>query len=80
MLAPRKQLQAAADARKARHAAAKAGQPLPQDQPLNHTRGPGEAAAARWRVSFVARQAIENYFDPDSEPRGALATDTDTRE
>ena len=51
--------------------AAKAGLPAPPGQPHSHVRGPGEAAAARWRVTLVARQAILYYFRPDGiAPRG----------
>ena len=33
-------------------------------------RSPGQAA--RWRVSFIARQSIENWFQPDKLPTGKV--------
>ncbi len=35
-------------------------------------RGPGSTAAARWRISLLARQVVEGYFDPSQEPKGPL--------
>ncbi len=35
-------------------------------------RGPGSTEAARWRVSLLARQAVEHHFDANREPTGNL--------
>ena len=42
-----------------------------QAQPVHTTRvSPG--TAPRWRVSFIARQAICHYFDPSQDPQGRI--------
>ncbi len=38
-------------------------------------KGPGSTSAARWRVSLLARQSVENYFDPSRDPTGSLDSD-----
>ena len=41
------------------------------EQPVETAaRSPGQAP--RWRVSFVARQAVEEYFQPDKKPVGRV--------
>ena len=33
-------------------------------------KGPGDANASRWRVTLLARQVVEHWFDPGQEPVG----------
>ena len=34
-------------------------------------KGPGDANASRWRVTLLARQAVEHWFDPGKQPVGS---------
>ena len=36
------------------------------------TRGPGSTDAARWRITFICRQAVEDYWQPLLAPRGKI--------
>ncbi len=74
VLQPRSVQQAAQKAQKRRKVvraggAAEGGEKGLQHE-YNHPRGPGDSGAARWRVSFVARQAVENFFSNILEPVG----------
>ena len=50
----------------------------PDDSTVGHaaasenyqTRGPGSTDASRYRITYCARQAIENYFDESVQPAG----------
>ena len=63
-----------------RLAALVAGRPVPQDEMPQEpsgkqaacylTRGPGSTEAARWRISLLARQVIEDFWDPAKTPVG----------
>ena len=34
--------------------------------------GPGDPGASRFRITYCARQTIENYFDSTAKPTGQL--------
>ena len=34
--------------------------------------GPGDLGASRFRITYCARQSVENYFDSTAQPRGQL--------
>ena len=36
------------------------------------TRGPGSTDAARWRITLIFRQAVEDYWQPLLAPRGKI--------
>lgn len=36
------------------------------------TRGPGSTDAARWRITLICRQAVEDYWQPLLAPRGKI--------
>ena len=36
------------------------------------TRGPGDPAASRYRITYMARQAVEGFFDSSQTPTGHL--------
>ena len=34
--------------------------------------GPGDPAASRYRITYCARQTVDNYFDSTAKPTGQL--------
>ena len=72
MLAPVKKIKLAREQRKRRELARKHGKAITEQQEVTQKRGPGSSSAGRWRVSLVARQAIEDYFEEGREPTGPL--------
>ena len=33
-------------------------------------KGPGSTSASRYRITYMARQAVKNYFDATKQPEG----------
>ena len=57
--------------RRLRKKARASGEELPP-APNSEVKGPGTPANSRHRVSFVARQAVDDYFKSGVEPRGRI--------
>ena len=58
----------------------KSGQPVGDDERAEaaasenyQTRGPGSTNASRFRITYMARQAVKDYFDTSCRPAGEAA-------